>query len=101
MEEVARALHMSERTVRRRLRKEGTTLRELLDGFRHERAVELLSTRKYGIADVAFLLGFSELSSFYRAFRRWTGCTPAEFRVGLPRRAAARPSPPVESLDPD
>lgn len=82
----SRALHMSARTIRRRLNMEGTTFRELLDRVRHERAVALLSARRYGIADVAYLLGFSDLSAFYRAFRRWTGSTPAEFRESLPSR---------------
>lgn len=91
VEQAARTLHMSARTVRRHLRHEGTTFRKLLDGFRHERAVALLSMPRYGIADVAFLLGFSDLSSFYRAFRRWTGSTPAAFRDQLRRPDAPRP----------
>lgn len=86
--EAANAMRMSVRTLHRHLRAEGTSFRQLLDRFRQERATELLARRDYGIAEVAFLLGFSELSSFYRAFRRWTGKTPAEFRAdatGKPR----------------
>jgi AraC-like DNA-binding protein len=80
-ERASAALHRSPRTLRRQLRDEGTSFRELVEGFRHERAVFLLSSARYAIADVAFLLGYSELSAFYRAFRRWTGATPAEYRA--------------------
>jgi len=78
--DAARALAMSERTLHRRLANEQTTFRELLDQFRHEKAVELLTTRRHGIAEVAFLLGYSEITAFYRAFKRWTGRSPAELR---------------------
>jgi len=78
--DAARALAMSERTLHRRLADEQTTFRELLDRFRHEKAVELLTTRRHGIAEVAFLLGYSEMTAFYRAFKRWTGRSPAELR---------------------
>lgn len=85
----ARALAMSERTLHRRLADEQTTFRELLDRFRHEKAVPLLASRRYSIADVAFLLGYSELSAFYRAFRRWTGRSPAQLRDETPGRRPA------------
>jgi AraC-like DNA-binding protein len=81
----AKALAMSERTLHRRLEHERTTFRKLLDQFRHEKAVALLASRRYSIADVAFLLGYSELSAFYRAFRRWTGRSPAELRDDTPQ----------------
>ncbi len=76
----AAALAMSERTLHRRLEEEGMTFRKLLDQFRHEKAVELLASRKHSIAEVAFLLGYSELSAFYRAFKRWTSRSPAGLR---------------------
>jgi AraC-like DNA-binding protein len=55
----------------------------VLELFRHETAVALLTARRHSIAEVAFLLGFSEISAFYRAFRRRTGRAPAEFRDDL------------------
>ena len=76
----AKALATSERTMHRKLADEGTTFRVVLDRFRHETAVSLLDARRYSIAEVAFLLGYSELSAFYRAFRRWTGRSPAQLR---------------------
>lgn len=78
--EAAKALAMSERTLHRRLADEQTTFRELLDRFRHEKAVALLTARRHGIAEVAFLLGYSEMPAFYRAFKRWTGRSPAQLR---------------------
>lgn len=78
--QAAKALAMSERTLHRRLRREATTFRALLDQFRHEKAVALLTSRRHSIAEIAFLLGYSELSAFYRAFRRWTGRSPADLR---------------------
>ena len=85
-EDVAKRLHMSVRTLHRNLSEEGTTFRQLLSQLRHERAATYLVDSRISIAEVAFLLGFNELSSFYRAFKRWTGTTPAEFRA-----AALRP----------
>jgi AraC-like DNA-binding protein len=80
IEAVARRLAMSERTLRRRLEEEGTSFRELLDQTRAELARGYLRDPNLALSEVAFLLGFSEPSAFHRAFRRWTGQTPAEFR---------------------
>ncbi|HYR83066.1 MAG TPA: AraC family transcriptional regulator [Terriglobia bacterium] len=77
---VAARLKMSVRSLNRHLAGEGTTYRELLDQLRKELAARHLGDARVSIAEVAFLLGFSELSAFYRAFHRWTGQTPAEFR---------------------
>lgn len=79
--QVAGALNMSVRTLHRGLRQEGTGFRELLEQLRRERAADLLANRQCSIAEIAFLVGFSELSAFYRAFKRWTGKTPVEFRA--------------------
>ena len=81
-EETAQALHMSARTLHRNLRAEGATFSGLLNQLRREQAVQYLENPRISITEAAFLLGFSELSSFYRAFKRWTGVTPAEFREG-------------------
>jgi AraC-like DNA-binding protein len=78
--DVAKKLAMSERTLQRRLRDEGTSFAQLLDGVRRELAELYLSEPRVPAHDVAFLIGYSEPSAFYRAFRRWTGRTPQEFR---------------------
>ena len=83
-EEVAQSLHTSVRTLHRNLRQEGTTFSGLLNQLRKDRATSYLANPAISISEVAFLLGFAELSSFYRAFKRWTGTTPAEFRTAIP-----------------
>jgi AraC-like DNA-binding protein len=79
-ESVARALHMSRRTLQRKLAHEGTSFREVLDGVRRGLAESYLTDRAVSIPEVAFLLGFSEQSSFHRAFQRWTGSAPGRWR---------------------
>ena len=79
-ESVARSLHMSRRTLQRKLADEGTSFREVLDGVRRGLAESYLADRTVSIPEVAFLLGFSEQSSFHRAFQRWTGSAPGRWR---------------------
>jgi AraC-like DNA-binding protein len=76
---VGRQLGMSARSLHRRLREEGTTLRRLLQAVRRELAERYLAEGG-SINETAFLLGYSEASAFQRAFRRWTGSTPAAYR---------------------
>lgn len=80
--DVARALHMSVRTLQRKLDESGTTFRELADEVRSRLATGYLADPRVSVAEVAFLLGFSDQSSFNRAFRRWTGQTPGRWRLG-------------------
>ncbi|HWN81707.1 MAG TPA: AraC family transcriptional regulator [Candidatus Udaeobacter sp.] len=87
---LAERLRMSERSLNRTLAAEGTSYRELLAQLRLEVAARHLAQDRLAIAEIAFLLGFSELSAFYRAFKRWTGRTPAEYRAEA--RAANRPT---------
>jgi AraC-like DNA-binding protein len=76
----AEELGTSERTLDRRLSAEGTSFRELLDGVRLEMAGRYLRDPRLSLAEIAFLLGYSEASAFHRSFKRWTGRTPLEFR---------------------
>jgi AraC-like DNA-binding protein len=78
--QIARRLGMSERTLQRRLAEEGHTFQALADGARREAAESLLIDGDHALAEVAFLTGFSDQSAFQRAFKRWTGRTPATFR---------------------
>jgi AraC-like DNA-binding protein len=68
---IARALNLSLRTMQRKLRQEGTSFRELLDETRERLAVQYLEDSTMTVSEVAYLLGFSEVSSFSRAMRRW------------------------------
>lgn len=81
----SQALGVSERTLHRRLREERTSFRRILDQVRHELATSLLDDRTVGIAEIAFILGYSEPAAFHRSFRRWTGQTPLTFRRGAAR----------------
>jgi AraC-like DNA-binding protein len=80
LERLARRLHMSPRSLQRRLQREGTSLKLLTAELRRELAVRHLGEPHESIGEIAFLLGFSEPSTFHRAFKRWTGMTPIEYR---------------------
>ncbi|KFE68937.1 Transcriptional regulator, AraC family protein [Hyalangium minutum] len=77
---LARQMGMSARTLSRRLHERGLTYQEVLDQARRELALRHVLNKDLKLLEVAFLLGFSEVSNFYRAFRRWTGTTPAAYR---------------------
>jgi len=77
---LAAHLHMSERTLRRRLGEEGTTFKRILDEVRRELAIGYVQERLLSTGEIAFLLRYSEPSAFQRAFKRWTKLTPSEFR---------------------
>ena len=81
-EEAARKLGVSARTLSRRLGAEGLSFRELLTQVREQLACSWLREPQLSIHEVAFLLGYSEPSTFHRSFRRWTGRTPAQWRQG-------------------
>lgn len=80
MADVASKLAISSRTLHRRLQAEGTTFQKILDELREELARHYLSVSDYSSAEIAFLLGYEETNSFYRAFRAWTGQTPEVIR---------------------
>lgn len=81
LERVATQLGLSGRTLQRKLHELGTSHNDLVDQIRHELATRYLREKEMAICEVAYLLGFSEPSSFHRAFKRWTGVTPKEFRT--------------------
>jgi AraC-like DNA-binding protein len=71
---------MSARSLQRRLGDEGTSFDAVIDELRRDLAHRYLADPRIAIAEVAYLLGFSEPSAFHRAFKRWTGATPSEAR---------------------
>ena len=79
---IAAELGMSARTLQRRLSEGGHTFQTLVDAARRELAQQLLRDTAYGLAEIAFLTGFSEQSGFTRAFKRWSGQTPRSYRIG-------------------
>jgi len=78
---VASKLAMSNRTLQRRLREEGTTFQKVLDELREELARHYLATTDYTSSEISFLLGYEEPNSFFRAFHAWTGQTPEIVRA--------------------
>jgi AraC-like DNA-binding protein len=94
LETAAHRLHLSPRTLQRRLREEGTSHQEVIDDSRRQLASRMLVQSGLGIAEVAFALGFSEPSGLHRAFKRWTGMTPAEYRRAA-RSACLQGDPPA------
>ena len=73
-------LPLGRRTLERRLKEHGVVFKQLLDDTRRRFAIEYLKDRKHGLTEIAFLLGYSEVSAFNRAFKRWTNATPLDYR---------------------
>lgn len=79
--DVAGKLAMSGRSLQRRLSEQGQSFQNLVDDARRELAEKLLADSNHSLTDIAFLTGFSEQSSFNRAFKRWAGQTPRSYRI--------------------
>jgi AraC-like DNA-binding protein len=82
-EELAVDLNIAPATLRRRLHEEGASYQGIKDQLRRDLAISYLSDSDRNVMDIALELGFSERSAFHRAFRKWTGASPGEFRRGL------------------
>ncbi len=80
LDDIARELHLSPRTLKRKLADAGTTFSTIRDEVRLQRALLLLDNRALSIGEIADALGYSELPNFTRAFRKWTQMTPAAYR---------------------
>lgn len=81
IEDVARELAVSKRSLQRRLSEEGTNWLEVLNGSRERLARHYLGSTNLGVGEVSFLLGFEDPNSLFRAFHRWTGTTPEAWRA--------------------
>ncbi|MGQ0700005.1 MAG: AraC family transcriptional regulator ligand-binding domain-containing protein [Panacagrimonas sp.] len=80
LEEVSRELHIPPRRLRFELSRAGTSFSQVLADFRFALARKLLARTKEPVEDIVYLTGFSEPSTFYRAFKRWSGMTPVQYR---------------------
>ncbi len=81
IDKVAGMLGMSRQTLYRRLKAEGVTFEEILDAKRRSLAIRYLGLNRLSVKAVAYKLGFSEPAAFSRAFKRWTGVSPSDFRT--------------------
>lgn len=83
LQRVAIEMRVGVRSLQRQLRAEGTTFLEMLNTTRKEVAREYLRDNSMDLTEIAFLLGFSEQSTFSRSFRRWTGTSPHQYRISM------------------
>ena len=87
MSTIARKLHMSPRSLQRRLQGENTSFATVLFELRRDLAQRYLRDERIAIGEVGFLLGFLDVAAFQRAFKRWTGTTPAQYRRSAQERS--------------
>lgn len=85
LEETAANFHMSSRTLQRRLKEENANFHQLADSVRQHLAVQALKQTRYTVKEIAFMMGYNELSAFSRAFKRWTGSSPETYRLNNQR----------------
>lgn len=80
LNDIARALGTSDRTLQRRLTEEGGSFRDVVEGVRERLARRYLGDHALGLGEIAYRLGYTDVSAFLRAFKRWTGMTPSQLR---------------------
>ena len=85
-EDTAKQLHMSSRTLQRKLAEANTTYLQLVDDTRKDLALRYIEDPRRSVTDITFSLGFSQPSAFTRAFKRWTGRSPSGYRAGMARQ---------------
>ena len=78
-EHVARALNMTVRTLQNKLENAGTSYQQLLDETRQELAQDYIAKKRMTVSEIAYLLGYTDISSFSRAFKRWTALSPRAY----------------------
>ncbi len=83
LEKTAAALNWTDRTLQRRLADSGMTYSGLADDVRRDLALKYIAHAGLSIGEIAYLLRFSDATAFHRAFHRWTGCTPTDYRRRL------------------
>ncbi|MFT7410681.1 MAG: AraC-like DNA-binding protein [Oleispira sp.] len=82
-DDIAAQLGMSGRSLQRKLHEQGSSFQKLHDDYRHRHSLQLLANTNLSLMDISLQLGFSESSTFHRAFKRWQGLTPGEYRHQL------------------
>ncbi len=97
-EEIARLLCMGDRTLRRRLEEEGTSFQKILDDKRRELAQQYLSQQRYSVGETAYMLGFADQGTLFRACRRWFNVSPKQYQARAQMAAPSRPPAPTHQL---
>ena len=80
LEEIASNFNITSRTLQRKLQEEGVSFQQLADSVRKTLALNYLKSGNYPLKEISYILGYNELSAFTRAFKRWTGFTPIDYR---------------------
>jgi AraC-like DNA-binding protein len=88
LDEIAREFHVTPTTLRRRLDLEGTSYQDIKDELRRDAAIHHLCHSPLSIADIGSLVGYQEPSAFHRAFKKWSGVQPGEYRLRQTQAAA-------------
>ena len=88
LQEVSANLHMSPRSLQRKLQHEGSSYQQLAESVRKSMAIHYLNQGKYPMKEISYMLGYNELSAFSRAFKKWTGQAPQSFRKSLAASSA-------------
>lgn len=83
LDAIAVRLHMTSRTIRRKLSAEGSHFQQLKNNLRRDRAIHWLSQDKISLAEVGRRSGYQEVTAFIRAFKNWTGISPGDYRMKL------------------
>jgi len=91
VDHIAEQLNTSRQTLYRKLKAEGVSFQELLEEVRFTSAKEQLKDSSSSLSEIAFSLGFSDLSAFSRAFKRWSGMTPKGYRESMKNQASPKP----------
>ena len=92
LQEVARSLHLPSWTLRRKLAEEGTQFRTILNDTRRDLATAYIRDTELAFGEIAYLLGFASAEAFQRAFKRWLGQTPGDYRRTQRRASGAAQS---------
>jgi AraC-like DNA-binding protein len=93
VDDVAQRLALSTRSLHRQLAAEGTSYQRLLDGLRRDEAIRQAHNARRSLKEIAAAVGFADPRGFRRAFKRWTGSTPQQFRRRAPGRSELEPEP--------
>ncbi len=80
-EDIANSLNMAKRTLQKKLKEENTSFIKILDDIQKELALAYLNSNTISNKEISWMLGYNDISNFYRAFKRWTGTTPNEYKL--------------------